>query len=711
MDPAWRVALSATVLLAGAAAATAADLLPGRQGLYALVSAGTGKCLDVEGADLADGARVLLWDCLNLPHQAWALRAMPSGGFQLVAQHSGRCLSAAGQDSSLRQRGCKDASDQIWLLREEENGRVRLELRSRAACAGVADGQFPASLPVASGTCRRDLTGEWSLASVHLSAARVFPLELPAEAPLASDIEASPLYYAGDDSIIVASTDGTVASHDPSTGGIRWSVPLPRPDRREAYVWATPIIVGDRLIAAYESLASGGTYRGQHVAVVDLRARAVDSAFPYLNVSTEHPIADGSGTVRFQPDTQVPHAALVHLPGSSGSGRIYVGYGGRSDTQPWHGWLFEIDLDSWHRAGPDHAIAAALVTTPETECPVEGKSGAQAMVCGGGIWSPAGPLVVPGARGPELIVATGNGQLDLARRDYAQTLMRVPPGLAFEPDCDAQLCARFDPVRPDEGCMRSCRNLFIPRLLPGDRPLRPASGECGSRSFWECLAWHDYDLGAGSPLRVELDDGPAVLVQPGKEGGVYLIDAEHLGTLYDREQVVPLCGSENDPCAMDWAGMMVTQPSLAHVNGRPLVLLATFVPDQTHPAGLVALRIDVQEGRPAFEFLWRAPAPGSRQATRRFRYWPSRVAVAEGQAWLVDYHPGEYGTLLGVRLADGEVTAEMPLLGQGQRHALPLVRGDMLYLPSTAADGGGAWLEAYRVRPAPEVAMMPGGAG
>jgi hypothetical protein len=83
---------------------------------------------------------------------------------------------------------------------------------------------------------------------------RAFPLALPAKAPLAWDIEASPLHYPGDDSVVVASTDATVAGYDPQTGAVRWTVRLPRPSGRESYLWATPVLAGDLLVAAYDSV-------------------------------------------------------------------------------------------------------------------------------------------------------------------------------------------------------------------------------------------------------------------------------------------------------------------------------------------------------------------------------------------------------------------------------------------------------------------------
>src|SRR5262245_27417146 len=96
--------------------------------------------------------------------------------------------------------------------------------------------------------------------------------------------------------------------------------------------------------------------------------------------------------------------------------RVYVSLGNIQDIQPWHGWLFELDLDAWRAGG--EAITASLVTTPEADCGIPGTSGARERQCGGGIWAPAGPLV----SGGELFVPTGNGQLDVPRGDHANTL-------------------------------------------------------------------------------------------------------------------------------------------------------------------------------------------------------------------------------------------------------------------------------------------------
>ncbi len=251
------------------------------------------------------------------------------------------------------------------------------------------------------------------------------------------------------------------------------------------------------------------------------------------------------------------------------------------------------------------------------------------MICGGGIWTPAGPQLYPSADGYELIVPTGNGQLDLVRHDFANTLMRVKPGLKFAADCDAKLCANFNPVNPDRACMASCKNLFIPRLQDGDPPLRPANGECDDKSFSECAAWMDYDLGGSAPVKVDMENGHSVLVQTGKEGGAYLIDAEHLGTQYDRLQIVDICGTKTQACEADWMGMIVTQPVWTYIDEVPVVVIPTFVHDKAQPAGLVALKIELKDGQPKFKRFWQFPDPSSPEAIQAFRYHTSLPVISK----------------------------------------------------------------------------------
>jgi hypothetical protein len=203
---------------------------------------------------------------------------------------------------------------------------------------------------------------------------------------------------------------------------------------------------------------------------------------------------------------------------------------------------------------------------------------------------------------------------------------------------------------------------------------------CEGLSFFECCVALDWDLGANSPLRVSLPGGPSVLVLPAKDGSVYLIDAEHLGTMYDRHEVNHACGFGMVRCDADWAGTMVTQPVLAeNAGGTPLVLVATFMPDEANDARLVGLRIVTTEGTPRLERVWEFPRFGTAESSRRFRRHPSGVALAEigGVSHVLLVEQGQRdasaGVLHVVRVSDGVEAFSADVEGPGQRYSVPLV--------------------------------------
>jgi len=539
----------------------------------------------------------------------------------------------------------------------------------------------------------------------YIKLQRLFPTDMHPSVTFDESIIASPVLdlSQGRPLVIVPASNGIIAALDGETGALDWQISAPTPEGQQAQLISTPAIIGNKLVILYQCLEKG--VRTSHrLAVIDLTKKQLDEAFPVLVLFAEKPAVDGAGTVKFNPPTAFSHSAVKHAvkPGSQ-LGYLYAAFGNSGDEQPYHGWLFEIDMDAWQlgNGNAKPAISSVLLTTPEAECPVTKEYGNQEMICGGGIWTPPGLQIYPSGDEFELFVPTGNGQIDLGRHDYANTIMRLNPGLKFDSGCDATVCANFNPVNPDKACMASCKNLFIPRLVEGDAPLKPASGECDNKTFWECLAWMDYDLGASAPVKVDMNNGHSVLVQPSKDGGVYLIDAEHLGTQYDRLQIVDVCGTKDDECKFGWMGMIVTQPVLTSIDEDPVVVIPTFVADKTHPAGLVALKIVLQEGQPKFKRFWQFPDPSSPEAVQAFRSHPSLPAIAalgkneDATIWVVDI--GNHGTLYGVRIKDGALVAKQVLKGAGRQLSSPLIHGNNLYAASIMPGTNKAMIEAYQI--------------
>ena len=517
----------------------------------------------------------------------------------------------------------------------------------------------------------------------------------------------------GEPEVLIATADGTIAAVDPTTGAEVWSVSLTAPAGFSPHL-AAPLVVVDtnRVVLAWQDVLSDWTRANHHLGVIDLEARALDPQFPTLTLAASKPTAGGAGTVNFVPAHAYSRSALAYarLPGHA-LGLVYASYGNVRDLQPFHGWVFEVDLDEWKAEGAAAAVTASLVTTADDACGAENSDGSRQMLCGGGVWAHRGPQVVYSDLAPdgfELLVPTGNGLLDPTKGDFANAVLRTGHGLAFDPGCDALMCDAFDALSPSEACQASCRNLFMPRLLPAQTVPEGPNRACVGLTFLGCYAALDWDLGASAPAVVALPGGPRVVLQPGKDGSVYLFDAEHMGTLYDRAPIMAGCGEGGGHCTATWAGTIAARPELVTVDGAVLALLPTFVNDDVHPAGLQAIEVSMAGGAPHLVPRWQAPRFDGPESVTAFRGHPGGVAVVdvagEPFAAVVDnVSPGGRGTLYWVRVRDGEIVQRIQLAGPGQRFAPPLAVGNALYVPSCDHTGtpsfneGPSNLEAFSI--------------
>jgi hypothetical protein len=516
----------------------------------------------------------------------------------------------------------------------------------------------------------------------------------------------------GEPEVLLATADGTFTGVDPRTGATAWEATLPGliPN-----LVAPPVVVGHRVVFAWQEVTPDWTRTAHQLGVLDLDARALDPQFPPVTLAAQAAAADGGAPIDFLPAHAFSRAALVHASVPDRVlGLVYAGFGNVRDLQPWHGWLFEVDLDAWQAQGSAAAVSASLVTTAATaDCGPENGDGAKQMACGGGIWAAAGPAVIADPDSPDgfaLLVPTGNGLLDPTRASFANAVLRVGRGLAFDPGCDGALCAGFDPTSPGDACAASCQRLFIPRLPAGQLGPAGPAGDCADATLLSCYAKHDWDLGASSPVVVDLPaagNAPArALLQPGKDGALYLADADRLGTLYDRAPLMPSCAEDGGTCTATWAGTIVTGPALATVDGETLALVPTFISDDRHPAGLKAVTIDVTGAAPVLRPRWQAPPADDPASLSGFRSAPGAVTVVEagGELYAAFTDPGVSPAMLyWVRVRDGAVLQRVPLAGGGQRYAAPLAQDGILYVPSCARTGtptfdeGPSVLEAFTI--------------
>jgi hypothetical protein len=493
--------------------------------------------------------------------------------------------------------------------------------------------------------------------------------------------------------LLLLDSSGMVAAIDPSTGRRLWQAQLGRPSEEEVFARTAPGQFGDRVMLVYQATNHTTGAVENRALVLRLRDGKQDTRFPPFVFDARVP-AIGGGEARFDQALHMARAVSI-LPSQQGEDRAYITFSGTDETQPWHGWLFEVDLDRWKLGFANRAISAAFVPTPEANC----KGTAELEeVCGGGMWAYEGAKIEVGASGPEILVQTSNGRLDLSRGDFAQALLRLSRGLKFSPQCDLQACAGTNPRDPSHECLSTCRNLFAPRLFPTES-YNPPDPRCRGKSYRLCLELMDWDFGSGSPARI-ITAGHRYYATIGKAGDLFLVDGEVLGRMYDRKQVAPFCGTPSVPCPNWNSGLTITEPAVTTVNGQPMVIVTTFNEDAMHWAGAVAYRVVGAPAKPRLEEAWRVPDPGSTEARKWFRAAPTRPIVStirgEPIVWVADN--AREGRILAIRVRDGKVLANVRTAGWPMRNARPVIFGDTFYLPAAVQGREDiTWIEAYKI--------------
>lgn len=111
-----------TVLIGGSVAvpASAHGLTPGAtprvDTYYQLIAQHSGRCLDVAGSSMGDNAYVQQWDCNGKSNQLWRISSADLGYYTIVSQSSSKCLDVSinpkGAGAIVQQYTCNGAQNQ-----------------------------------------------------------------------------------------------------------------------------------------------------------------------------------------------------------------------------------------------------------------------------------------------------------------------------------------------------------------------------------------------------------------------------------------------------------------------------------------------------------------------------------------------------------------------------------------------------------------------
>ena len=92
--------------------------------LYQITAKHSGKCLDVVGGTsaMANGVRVVQWDCSQEENQKWTVTPVSDGYYKIIAKHSGKSLDVFGGTVSqgdgviVEQWDYNGGTNQLWKL-------------------------------------------------------------------------------------------------------------------------------------------------------------------------------------------------------------------------------------------------------------------------------------------------------------------------------------------------------------------------------------------------------------------------------------------------------------------------------------------------------------------------------------------------------------------------------------------------------------------
>ncbi|WP_371664586.1 non-reducing end alpha-L-arabinofuranosidase family hydrolase [Streptomyces sp. NBC_00280] len=163
-------ALMAALLTGLGAAGTAHAATVDPNAWYVLVNRGSGKALDVYGADTGDGARVTQWTRQDSANQRFQFADSGGGYYRLKAQHSGKVLDvynySTADSADIVQWSDANGTNQQFRLADSPDGYVRLINRNSGKAVEVQNAATADNAKVVQYTDWGGANQQWRLVRV-----------------------------------------------------------------------------------------------------------------------------------------------------------------------------------------------------------------------------------------------------------------------------------------------------------------------------------------------------------------------------------------------------------------------------------------------------------------------------------------------------------------------------------------------------------------
>jgi hypothetical protein len=294
----------------------------------------------------------------------------------------------------------------------------------------------------------------------------------------AFDADASPCAQLWKVSLIDTSHGAYAGEVSVAATTTKWLVGLGAGDTSpEVGVTGTPVIdpASGVLYVVSMSTNPAGTSFYQRLHAIDMTTGNEKSGSPVLIVGSYPGTASRGTSVAFNPQQERQRTGLALV-----NGVVYIAWGSFEDFGPWYGWVM-----GYSYSGVAFAQSSVLNVSPNTGS--------------AGIWMSGG---APAAdSNGNLYVSTGNGKADQTAtsgptNDYGDSVLKLSGGLTVS-------------------------DWFLP-------------------SAYMTLGPNDQDLGAGGAAIVANAPGgptPHLLITGGKDGTLYVLNADHLGGFGDTSAV------------------------------------------------------------------------------------------------------------------------------------------------------------------------------